>query len=96
MNFSHKPVSLLKKNIGNQASQTPDSLLRLQKAGRPTFAGLLSFCPEVKFDIKLSDIKTGVSNHFNMLSNINASKFYHYKPAGQSFSLGLHSPSTEQ
>ena len=56
MNFSHEPESLLKKNIGNQASQTPDSLLRLHRAGRPTLEGLLSFGPEVKYNITLSNI----------------------------------------
>ena len=75
MNFSHKPLSLLKKNIRNRASQPPDSLLRLQRAGRPTLAGLPSFFPEVKFNITLSNIiKPGYMQSNIYTSNSN---FFH-------------------
>ena len=56
VNFSHTPLSLLKKNIGNAASQIPESLLRLHRAGRPTLAELRSNGTEVKYNITLSNI----------------------------------------
>ena len=56
MNFSHEPESLLKKNIGNAASQIPESLLRLHRAGRPTLAELRANGSEVKYNITLSNI----------------------------------------